>query len=522
MIKIIRNRLYYIFLVSFSFFINFYTANIGVSPIDTFLHYDSGSRILKGIIPIRDYWIVHGLTIDYIQAFIFSIFGVNWTSYILHSSIVNVLLTLITFNFFLLIGLNKFHAFLLSVSFSILAYPISGTPFVDLHAVFFCLTGFYFFHFGVKKNYNYFFFIPILFGLAFFSKPVPSAYLFIIFILLFSWYLLKNKENIKLLKYLIYGALMFSLFLLFFLIFQKIDLKLFLIQQFYYPVSIGQDRLLTFDLNIIKIITNYKFILLPIILTFLFAINKSIIRKHRFEFLAFVSLVLFSVTCIYHQLLTKNQNFIFFLIPINLGFFILFLNKKYPNKSFVNYSIIGVLVFCVSISYKYHIRFNVNKKFHDLQSVVLKNNLPASQIHISLKPLKWITLNYPNPKQEIKNIKKTLNIINNDDKNLMVMTNYNFLSSISNKKIYTISRTYDLISFPDQHNTFFEDYKKFLINQIDTKKISNIYLFFSGNIPDELVKRYFGIYLNNNCIKYLKFNESLVKIDLENCVNFNE
>lgn len=51
---------------------NAYYANLGVFPIDTFLHYDSGYKIINGEIPVRDYWIVHGLTIDLIQGFFFT------------------------------------------------------------------------------------------------------------------------------------------------------------------------------------------------------------------------------------------------------------------------------------------------------------------------------------------------------------------------------------------------------------------------------------------------------------------
>ena len=97
--RLIKDNFYLFCLFFFSFAINFYSANKGVLPIDTFLHYDSSSNILKGNIPIRDFWIVHGLTLDYMQAF-FNVFGVNWLSYIIHSSIFNVIITIVTFKFF--------------------------------------------------------------------------------------------------------------------------------------------------------------------------------------------------------------------------------------------------------------------------------------------------------------------------------------------------------------------------------------------------------------------------------------
>ena len=58
-----------------SFYVNFRVGSKGVYPVDTFLHYHSGYRILLGDHPVKDYWIVHGFIIDYIQAFFFKFFG---------------------------------------------------------------------------------------------------------------------------------------------------------------------------------------------------------------------------------------------------------------------------------------------------------------------------------------------------------------------------------------------------------------------------------------------------------------
>ena len=48
-----------------------YTGNRGVFPIDSFSHFDSGYRILNGEHPFKDYWIVSGVFMDYLQSFIF-------------------------------------------------------------------------------------------------------------------------------------------------------------------------------------------------------------------------------------------------------------------------------------------------------------------------------------------------------------------------------------------------------------------------------------------------------------------
>ena len=134
------NILYLLCLGLFSFFINFYYSKLGSFPIDTFLHFDSAYRISIGELPIRDYWIVSGLTVDFIQSLFFKIFGVNWFALSFHASIFNLLIAITIYFFFLNLKINKCKAFIISLSFATLSYSISGTPFVDLHATFFLLV----------------------------------------------------------------------------------------------------------------------------------------------------------------------------------------------------------------------------------------------------------------------------------------------------------------------------------------------------------------------------------------------
>ena len=186
----------------YSFFINFYYANLGVFPIDTFLHYDSSYRILKGEYPLKDYWIVSGLSIDAMQAFFFKILGINWVSYIIHSSLFNSIIAILTFYFFLSLEINEIKSFIYTVSFSTLSYTISGTPFVDQHATFFLLISTYFLLNALtnsKKNLLWFF--SIFFKLfSFLSKQVPATYAIILqgSIILFYSFFNKNFLILKL------------------------------------------------------------------------------------------------------------------------------------------------------------------------------------------------------------------------------------------------------------------------------------------------------------------------------------
>ena len=58
-------------LSTYAYLVNWYSANIGVLPIDTFGFMDSSNSIIKGHLPIRDFWIFTGLLLDYMGAFFF-------------------------------------------------------------------------------------------------------------------------------------------------------------------------------------------------------------------------------------------------------------------------------------------------------------------------------------------------------------------------------------------------------------------------------------------------------------------
>ena len=114
-----------IFIIIFSFGNNYYYSNIGAFPIDTFLHYDSAYRILKNELPIRDFWVVSGIVVDLIQSIFFWIFGVNWNSLVIHSSILNSIICIFTYYFFLNLGINKLRSLIYTLCFSKLHSPLA-------------------------------------------------------------------------------------------------------------------------------------------------------------------------------------------------------------------------------------------------------------------------------------------------------------------------------------------------------------------------------------------------------------
>ena len=146
-------------------------------PMDNTVLFNGGYRGLNGYVPFSDYWLVTGPLLDYLNAFFFKIFGISWSTFIIHSSIFNSILAISSYYFFKKIGLLNLFSFIYALLISILFYPVVGTPFVDHHSTFFVILSFYGLIIAIKSNNsNYYFYIPIMLSLSFLSKQTPAAY----------------------------------------------------------------------------------------------------------------------------------------------------------------------------------------------------------------------------------------------------------------------------------------------------------------------------------------------------------
>ena len=188
-----------------------YTGNRGVFPIDSFSHFDSGYRILNGEHPFKDYWIVSGFFIDYLQSIIFYFLGINWQTYLLNASLLNGFVSLLVYFLFNNLGLNFKLSFFYAICFSILAYPSSGTPFVDHHSALLSVIAIIFFIKAINTNKLYLWFlVPIFVFLAFLSKQVPATYIFFTIIILIILHLSHQKKKFFLKSFTLY---LFPLFI---------------------------------------------------------------------------------------------------------------------------------------------------------------------------------------------------------------------------------------------------------------------------------------------------------------------
>ena len=500
----------------FSFYVNYYYGFIGVNPMDNFVLYNGGYKVLNGYIPFTDYWLVTGPLLDYLNAFFFLINGVSWKSYIIHSSLFNLTISIATYILFINLGLKNLFSFFYSVLFSILFYPGVGTPFVDHHATFFLIFGFYFFVLGLNKNNQFYFIsIPFLFCLSFLSKQTPTAYGMISMCPLILTYLFfKKKKAKKILLSLSFGTGISIIFLLLFFHFTKINFINFYDQYILFAKTIGNYRISNYNFNLVNIIAKYKF--LSVLIFFLIIILIKLYKKNNKNIEAIftiLSAITLGGVLIFHQYLTLNENYIFFLIPLLTGIIHIYYKNIFINKLFLYV----LIFFCIYGTIKYHIRFNEHRKFIDLENVDLSKAIDAEILTKDLKGLRWITKKYQKkPEDEINNLIKIMEIIAKDKSNKALITEYQFLAPTL--KIYDFSPNqwhHPGVSFPVENQRYYKKYQDFFIKNLKKNNIDLIYETVSG---DESITE---LVISKKCLLKQRLTEMLIKFEIQkNCKEF--
>jgi len=507
-----NNYHFHLLLIIFSLgFVLFYGYR-GVYPIDSFIIFNSGYSILNGYHPFKDYWSISGPILDYFQALFFFIFGINWTSYILHALFINILTVVISFYFFQKLKINNYYSFFYALSIGILAYPQIGTPFMDHHAFYFAYLSVIFLNLGVLSNKKLFWFlIPVTIFISFFSKQIPSSYLTILFVIFIIYYLLSNKtKGPNAIKGLLYGSITVLMIFLTWLFLAQIPFESFLIQYFYYPMSIGDTRISKIHFDINSFVFQYKLIYLSLFIPLICFIKsfKHKINFRNFNFNFFITNFILFFSFIFSQTITKNQIIIFFLIPyfLAVSHYYISINK---GKTLYYLPIIILLVFS---TLKYHDRFNNHKKFMELNDANFDLALNAVLIDKNLKGLKWITNKFmENPEKELKLLSQSKYFIKKSKFNYTVITDYQFLPITLNLKTISPSKWYDAISVPSKKNIYRDEFKNFFIKKLKKQRIEHVYLIGKGKFPlDSLFK-------SQDCIKYSSVNELLILSDISKC-----
>ena len=235
------------------------------------------------------------------------------------------------------------------------------------------------------------------------------------------------------------------------------------------------------------------------------------IYKNKDKFIINFTLIVITISFIFHQVLTMNFIFIFFLIPLLSGFMHICYSKN--NRYYPLISILLISITLLSTA-KYHLRFNENRKMLNLEKVNLKLSIDGGKINDNLKGLKWITKSYKaDPAKEIFLINDTINLIQKDQSNIMLYSDYLFLSAITNKDLKTPTRwpSQDDVSNPNKDNQYYSIYLGFIKDLITKKNIEVVY--------STIDARYdvLNLIFDKKCKKTEEINELLRKHDIKNC-----
>jgi len=521
------NNLFLIFIIIFSFYINYYYANIGVFPIDTFAFFDTGYNILLDRHPFKDIWVTTGPLVDYLQSIFFKIFGLNWNSYIIHSSIFNSIVSASLFIVLIKFKLNKYLSLFYSISFSILCYPISGTPFAYIHSYILSILSILIFFYSIKFNSKrLFFLLPVTMFASFASMQNPSTYINFILLISILFYVLSFKR-FEILKFFLSSCVFIFLIFLIFLKINEIPIQNIIQQYFLFPLSMAENRIsgneyapLTFleRFTFRNVIGHFKFINIYIVFFIVFTfveIKKKKILKE--DLLINLILIFLSLSLIFNQLITSNQTYIFSLIPLLGGFFHIYLNKNFFKLKKFKFFLILLVLF---ITIKYHQEYNVKRKFMDLQNVNLKNYVEGSFLDDKFKNLKWVSPHFSENPQVSENLQEEVALLKDAIKKIkeikakkMVMTHYQFFSLVLEENLYIPNRwyTHDNNSYPLKNHKYFEFYKEHLEKNLNKNEIKIII-----TIGDPDFENY-RIYLENFCFEESKINKIATAYHLKNC-----
>ena len=471
-----------------AFYINYYYANKGLYPIDTFSFFDTSYYITEGQHPIKDFWVISGIFVDYFQALFFYIFGLSWNSYVFHASFFNVIVSLFFFYFLNQFNKNILFNLFLSACVAILCYPIIGTPFPYQHSLILSIVSILIFYLAViKEKKKYWFILPFIMLFSFLSMQLPSGLinlLIIIFLIIF-FLITKNKNLI----FFLAGSIV-SLFILFlYFIITKVSIYDFITQMILFPLDVGLGRIagdkgafesakLTNKLTFRGTFGHFKFIFFFIFANAtLILINFKKNRKNlhvKKKILINILVLLCSLSFLFHQLITANQTFIFCLIPILGGLFILqvdeHVNLKLRNK--IKFFVIILVAFS---TIKYHFVYNEKRKFIDLQNVVILKAVNADLLSPKFNKLKWITPSkyYENPLEELRLIREAIKIIKSDKREKMLITHYQFFSLILNENLNIPNRWYySNNTFPiSSENIYYDKYIEKFYNKVNQREI---------------------------------------------------
>ena len=499
---------YVVFLFSFSILFNQYYGNLGVCPIDSFASFNAGYDVLNGKYPFKDYWTITGPFIALTQAFLFKLFGVTWSIYVLHASLINFTFTVLTFYTLYKFKLGVHYCFFYSLLVSVLSYPSSGTPYVDHQAAILSIISIYFFVLALKTNRGiYWFILPIILMLSFLTKQAPTGHILIIILFLSLIFFIFNF-NIRNILMGLAGSLIIILTFLYTLYIANISFSSFYLQYILFPLSLGEDRLnFLFPLEFNRIILRYKLIHISSAILVIFCV-KQIIKDYKFilnkDLLIAFSLIFSSWVLIIHQLMTINGMFIFFIIPVLASFSHIYYSQYFKNKKNI---LTSLIIFTFISTFYYGYKYVHQRDFMDLRNANMNNTLDANILSRKLNGLNWKSCLRPkDPGNEISELSEVVKIIKEEQREKTVITDYQFISVILSEYDNSPSQVWFQYHVnPQPGSKYFKEYRQFFIDKFEENKVKIVYVVKPMLGGDKFIENV----LDSSCYEKNKFNKML-------------
>ena len=164
-------------------------------------------------------------------------------------------------------------------------------------------------------------------------------------------------------------------------------------------------------------------------------------------------------------------------------------------------------------------RFDIERKFHELNNTKIDNSVGFDTFDKKFKYLKWISPHYKNPQEEIEMLKKMKELLKDNN---MLISEYNFFSFTTNKKLNGPSRTYDNISYPLINSKYYNKYRSFLINKIKDNGINVIYILKNKKIDEVKLNHLIFDYIPKNCFNLSFIDSNITQLKVKNCKVLDE
>ena len=552
-----------IFLGLFSFFICYYYGFNGINPLDDFVNYNCGYRILSGDIPFKDYYSITGPFLCYLQAVFYKLFGTSWSSLVIHASFFNLLLCLSFFFFLKKFGTPNYLTIIFCLCISILGYPNNGVPGVDHHSWILSLSSILFFYLGlIKKKKKFLLISTILLFLSFLVKQVPSIYILIIILFLYSFFVIKERK-LYYFKELCFTSFFCLSVLIFYLNLYSININTFFEQYILLSLDLGSERFEKVNINYIleKISGIYFLFFLLIPLSFNF-INYFTIKKKFEDFNLLINFfVSFSIIFIslFYEIHTNNSSMTFICLPL-ITFFLYEIQKKTSeNKvikilylilvfyswlrliqfdffiSFLNLIFLFILIsilkfkklnlFCTQnllliylvFSTFYYFQTSIEiRKYKDIDYTMISKSFDGYKINDKFKKVKWLTSYGTLEKYEIDLFNSKIGVLKSLDNNFIFISDYQIFNSILDLKDYSpVKYWHTGVSYPDKDSKYRANFENFFLNKIIQNNVHYVLIDKKASVFQEKIEDFIFF---NKCSKKIekKVNNSLKIYKLNN------